>query len=119
MDTKSTTYTIDAAGRTLGRVASEAAKALMGKMRADYTPHLKSDVRVMVSNASKLQISERKRLSQTYRSYSGYPGGQKVQTLASLAGRKGYREVLKKAVERMLPKNTMRVARLKNLIVTE
>jgi len=113
------THTIDAAGRTLGRVASEAAKALMGKTRADYTPHVKSDVKVMISNASKLSISEKKRAMKTYQRYSGYPGGQKSLSLANMAARKGYREVIRHAVQRMLPNNTMRVGRLKNLIITE
>ncbi|MBI4087945.1 50S ribosomal protein L13 [Candidatus Kaiserbacteria bacterium] len=116
---KTTTYVIDASGRTLGRVASEAAKALMGKTRADYVPHVRSDVEVIVSNASKLRIDERKRTSQTYQRYSGYPGGLKEETLATLSKRKGIGEVIRRAVERMLPRNTMRVARLKNLTVTE
>ena len=113
------THTIDAAGKTLGRVASETAKALMGKMRADYTPNKSSDVKVTVSNISKLYISEKKSKGKIYTTYSGYPGGQKVESLASLNGRKGKSEALRRAVKRMLPRNTMLVARLKNLTVTE
>lgn len=113
------THAIDAAGRTLGRVASEAAKALMGKMRADYVPHVRSDIKVTITNASKLHISEHKRTNTFYQTYSGYPSGQKSLSLSSVAARKGYREVIRKAVERMLPRNTMRVGRLKNLIITE
>lgn len=116
---KISTYTIDAKGKALGRVASEAAKALMGKTRADYAPHVRSDVKVMISNASKLTIREKKRISQVYQSYSGYPSGRRVETLSSLTKRKGYAGVIRKAVERMLPRNTMRTARLKNLIITE
>ncbi len=118
MTTKDT-YTIDASGRTLGRVASEAAKMLMGKTRADYVPHIRSDVKVAISNASKLRINEQKRTHKMYQRYSGYPGGQKNLSLTSVATRKGYREVLRHAIERMLPKNTMRVGRLKNLTITE
>jgi large subunit ribosomal protein L13 len=113
------TYTIDAAGKTLGRVASEAAKALMGKKQASYTPHIRSDVRVEVQNASKLRILEKKRAQKTYTTYSGYPGGFKKETLANLSARKGHGEALRRAVRRMLPRNTMLTARLKNLIVTE
>ncbi len=113
------TYTIDAAGKTLGRVASEAAKALMGKMRADYTPHKDSAVKVTVTNAGKLYLREKKRAQKTYQTYSGYPGGQKVETLASLSARKGKGAAIRLAVTRMLPRNTMRVARLKNLSITE
>lgn len=119
METKQKTFTIDAAGRTLGRVASEAAKMLMGKTSADYTPHIRSDVRVTVVNAGKIYSRERKRKSTVYTTYSGYPGGQKKETLAHMIDRKGYGEAVRRAVERMLPNNTMRVARMKNLIVTE
>lgn len=114
-----TEYKIDASGRTIGRVASEAAKALMGKTRADYTPHILSDVKVVIENAGKLRISERKRGSQTYQRYSGYPGGQKVETLGMLMARKGTGAALRLAISRMLPRNRMKTARLKNLTVTE
>jgi large subunit ribosomal protein L13 len=113
------THTIDAAGKTLGRVASEAAKALMGKKSASYTPHIRSDVRVEVQNASKLRILEKKRAQKIYNHYTQYPGGFKQETLANLTARKGYSEAVRRAVRRMLPRNTMLTARLKNLIVTE
>ncbi|OGG53232.1 50S ribosomal protein L13 [Candidatus Kaiserbacteria bacterium RIFCSPHIGHO2_01_FULL_53_29] len=117
-DTSKETYSIDAAGRTLGRVASEAAKALMGKTRPDYTPNKNSDVKVTVQNAAKLYIRERKRVQKIYTTYSGYPGGQKRESLASLNARKPG-EALRRAVARMLPRNTMHTARMKNLAVTE
>ncbi|MBV9159234.1 MAG: 50S ribosomal protein L13 [Candidatus Kaiserbacteria bacterium] len=114
MDKKN--HTIDAAGKTLGRVASEAAKALMGKMRADYTPNKQSGVKVTVTNASKLYTREKKRKQKVYTTYSGFPGGQKRETLAMLEARKPG-EAIRRAVERMLPRNTMRNQRLKNLTV--
>lgn len=114
-----TEYTIDAAGRTLGRVASEAAKALMGKMSASYTPNIRSDVKVSITNASKLYMREKKRIQKTYVRYSGYPGGLKKETYANLKVRRGAGEPLRRAIERMLPRNTMRVARMKNLIINE
>ncbi|MEK7509308.1 MAG: 50S ribosomal protein L13 [Patescibacteria group bacterium] len=117
--TKETTYTIDAAGKTIGRVASEVARALMGKTSPDYTPHIPSQVKVSVTNAKKMRISEKKRLSKVYTHYSGHPGGLKKETLASLIGRRGASAAVRKAVERMLPRNTMKTARLKRLIVTE
>ncbi|MEN9413300.1 MAG: hypothetical protein RLZZ342_387 [Candidatus Parcubacteria bacterium] len=118
MDATKTT-TIDAAGKSLGRVASAAAKALMGKTRADYTPHLSSDTVVHISNASKLKIRDSKLASQQYQNYSGYPGGQRIETLRSLSTRKGYGAAIRLAVQRMLPNNTMRVGRLKRLHITE
>lgn len=116
---KEKNYTIDAAGKSLGRVASAAAKALMGKTRADYTPHIESGVKVTITNASKLFIREKKRASKVYQNYSGYPGGLREETLANLSARKGYSEAVRLAVKRMLPRNTMLTTRLKNLTVTE
>ena len=118
METKKDIYTIDATGKSLGRVASEAAKALMGKMRADYTPNKNSGVKVSVANVAKLYTREKKRVQKIYTSYSGYPGGMKRESLASLNARKPG-EALKRAVKRMLPRNTMLVARLKNLTISE
>ncbi|MEK7133914.1 MAG: 50S ribosomal protein L13 [Patescibacteria group bacterium] len=118
MKTQST-YQIDAAGKTLGRVASEAAKALMGKMRADYTPNIDSNVKVSIENAGKLYIREHKRTQKIYTTYSGHPGGLKRESLASLSARKGRGEAIRRAVARMLPRNTMHTPRLKNLIITE
>jgi|SRR3989344_71381 len=112
-------YKIDAAGRSLGRVASEAAKALMGKADADYTPHIRSNVKVTIANASKIRSTEKKRLQKIYTTYSGYPGGLKKESLGNLVGRKGSGEALRRAIKGMLPRNTMLVARLKNLSITE
>jgi large subunit ribosomal protein L13 len=114
------TYTIDAGGQTLGRVASAAAKALMGKTRADYVPHVNSNVKVTIVNASKLYSREKKRSQKTYTTYSGFPGGIKRETWAALSARKGGNgEAIRRAVSRMLPRNTMKTSRMKNLIVTE
>ncbi len=111
------TYTIDAAGKTIGRVESEAAKALMGKTSASYTPNIRSDVKVVVSNASKLFIQERKSKQKVYTHYTGHPGGLKKETLSALRSRKGEGEAVRKAVSRMIPRNTMHTARMKNLTV--
>jgi large subunit ribosomal protein L13 len=112
-------YTIDAAGKSLGRIAAEAAKALMGKKGADYTPHVRSDVKVTIVNAGKILMREKKRVRKTYTSYSGYPGGFKKESLSHLASRKGMGEPLRRAIKRMLPRNTFLVPRLKNLHISE
>jgi large subunit ribosomal protein L13 len=112
-------YTIDAAGKTIGRVATEAAKALMGKSHADYTPHIPSVVKVTIANAGKIRVTEKKRLQKNYTQYSGHPGGLKTESLGSLIGRRGKSAALRKAVERMLPRNTMKTARLKRLTISE
>ncbi|MBL8158650.1 50S ribosomal protein L13 [bacterium] len=113
------TYEIDAAGKTIGRVASEAAKALMGKTSADYTPHIASIVKVTVSNAKKVRTTEKKRLQKKYTKYSGHPGGLKIESLGSLIGRQGNGAAIRKAVQRMLPRNTMLTGRLKRLTITD
>ncbi|OGG73406.1 50S ribosomal protein L13 [Candidatus Kaiserbacteria bacterium RIFCSPLOWO2_01_FULL_53_17] len=119
MEQKQKQYTIDASGKTIGRVASEAAKALIGKTFPDYTPHIPSVVKVTVTNAKRIRMTEKKRLEKTYTHYSGHPGGLKKETLSSLIGRRGAGAAVRKAVERMLPRNTMRTARLKRLVVSE
>ncbi len=119
MTTTEKTHAIDAAGRTLGRVASEAAKALMGKMRADYTPNKSSGVKVTITNAGKMYIRERKRTQKVYTAYSGFPGGLRRESLASLSARKGHGEAIRRAVARMLPRNTMHTARMKSLSIVE
>ena len=112
-------HTIDAAGKTLGRVASEAAKALMGKMSAAYTPHIRSDVKVKIMNAKKLYMRDKKGAQKMYKRYSGYPSGQKLESFRALSARRGAGEPLRRAIERMLPRNTFRTSRMKNLEITE
>lgn len=112
-------HTIDAAGKSLGRVASEAAKTLMGKTSPDYTPNKRSIVRVKIVNAKRISMRERKKVQKTYTRYTGYPGGKRTETFQMLKERRGSAAPLRKAIERMLPRNTMRVARMKSLEITE
>lgn len=114
-----TEITIDAKGKTLGRVASEAAKALMGKTSPDYTPHKRSDVHVKITNAGKLSMRIAKRSQKKYSTYSGYPGGLRQESYTNLSKRRGAGEPLRRAVARMLPRNTFKTARMKNLEIIE
>lgn len=111
-------YTIDATGKRLGRVATEAASVLLGKDQTDFAKHVVAPVKVLITNASKLDISE-KRAQEEFQTYSGYPGGQRTETLGHLAKRRGYGEVLNRVIGGMLPKNKLHKLRMKNLIVTE
>jgi large subunit ribosomal protein L13 len=113
------THTIDAAGKRLGRVATEAATLLMGKHRPDVTRHIPHPISVTIVNASKLLIDERKRGQKTYERYSGYPGGLHSLTLSQVVDRKGYGEIVRAAVYGMLPSNRLRAVRMKKLHVTE
>ena len=119
MTTETTnTHTIDATGKRLGTVATEAASVLMGKNRADFAKNTVADVRVEITNASKLDIPEGKK-SEIYQSYSGYPGGRKTETLSHLATRRGIAEVVRRTVGGMLPNNKLKKPLLKNLTISE
>ncbi|MDZ7726346.1 MAG: 50S ribosomal protein L13 [Candidatus Campbellbacteria bacterium] len=112
-------YTIDAQGKKLGRVASEAAKLLMGKNTVTYKPNLAPGVTVTISNASKLSISEGKRSDKIYRRYTGYPGGLREESLGEVVDKKSNAEIIKKAVYGMLPDNKLRKEMLANLVIEE
>jgi large subunit ribosomal protein L13 len=112
------TYTIDATGKRLGRVATEAASVLIGKDSTSFAKNVVQDVIVTVSNVSKLDITE-KRGGMEFQTYSGHPGGRKVETLAHLAERRGYSEVVRRVIGGMIPKNKLHTPRMKNLVVTE
>ncbi len=112
-------HSIDAAGKTIGRVATEAAKALMGKTLPSYTPHIPSHVHVTVSNAQKIRVTEKKRLQKRYTDYSGHPGGLRVRSLSQMIATGGNKAAVRRAVERMLPRNTLKNGRLKRLTITD
>lgn len=111
-------HTIDAAGKRMGRVATEAATVLMGKDQANFAKHIMSDVIVTIENAGKLDIPE-KRQGEIYQSFSGYPGGRKTETLGHLSGRLGIGEAMHRTVGGMLPANKHKKRLLKQLIITE
>jgi len=112
------TYTIDAADKRMGKVATEAATILMGKNRADYAKHEMSDVVVTITNAGKLDIPEKKK-AEIYQSFSGWPGGRKTETLEHLRVRRGIAEVMHRTIGGMLPQNKHKKRLLKQLIITE
>ena len=112
------TYTIDAAGKRLGQVATEAAAVLNGKNRTDFARHTVAPVTVSIVNSSKLDLSEKKR-QEIYQTYSGYPGGRRTETLEHLGKRRGYSEVVKRTIAGMLPDNKLKKQLLKNLTVSE
>lgn len=113
------TYTVDASGRTLGRVASEIAQLLMGKNNPTFVRHIAPTVTVTVQHASQLTMTQKKRGEKEYSQFSGYPGGLRKETLESVIEKKGYGEVIRRAVYGMLPNNKLRPIMLKNLIIEE
>lgn len=111
-------YTIDAAGKRLGNVATEAATYLLGKDQPDFAKHVVAPVTVTITNVSQLDISEKK-AAEIYQTYSGYPGGRREETFEHLATRRGYAEPVRRTIQGMLPKNKLRPEMMKNLIITD
>lgn len=111
-------FTIDATGRTLGRVASEAASALLGKKSVHFVKNFVVPTSVHITNASKLRISEKREAGTTYIRYTGYPGGLRSQTMTELKAKKGIEEVVRKTVDGMIPRNKLRKERMKRLSVS-
>ncbi len=112
-------YTIDVTGKKLGRIATQIAAILIGKMSPDFQKNQVADVKVTVLNAAKMDITEKKARTKVYTNYSGFPGGLKKRTLEEVATKKGYSEVLEKAVTGMIHNNTLKVRMLKNLTIKE
>lgn len=111
--------TIDAQNKKLGRLATEIAVLLMGKDKTDFARNTIPQREVKVTNASQMDIDERKLTTKEYRHYSGYPGGLKSERMDSLVTRKGYGEALRIAVKGMLPKNKLQARMMKNLTIEE
>ena len=114
-----TTYTTDAEGKTLGRVASAVAKALMGKNTPDYVANQVADVRVNLINASKTLMSERRMKETLHERYSGFPGGLKTATNEEIITKKGWGALYELAVYGMLPSNKIRPLMMKRLTITD
>jgi len=112
-------HTIDATGKTLGRVASATAKILMGKTTADYVANKVADVSVVIENASKTKMTEKRRLETLHEHHTGYPGGLRFQTNDKIIKSKGWAELYKLAVQGMLPANKLRPLMMKRLTIKE
>lgn len=109
--------TIDATGKTLGRLASLAAVSLMGKDRPSFERNVYSGRDVKIINASKIKITNKKLEEIYHHRYSGYPGGLKTMSGSYTVEKKGYGELVRLAIYRMLPGNKLRREMLKHLII--
>jgi len=107
-------HTIDASGKVLGRLAVEVAVLLRGRERAQYLPHLTPQNIVTVFNTDQMKVTGKKMKQKIYYRHSGYPGGLAAERLDNLFERDS-REVLRRAVYGMLPKNRTRDKIIKNL----
>lgn len=107
-------YIIDAAGRPLGRVATEAARLLRGKHKPEYTPHIDTGDHVIVLNAGQVALTGRKAEQKYYYRHSGYPGGLKKIDYATMLDHKPEKAVYL-AIRGMLPHNRLGRTMLKKL----
>jgi large subunit ribosomal protein L13 len=99
-------YVIDAKGKVLGQVAVEAARLLRGKHKPTFTTHVDTGDFVVVINADQVVLSGTKETSKIYSRFSGYVGGQKVETPAKIRGRKPVL-LVEYAVWGMIPKTRL------------
>jgi len=109
-------FVVDAADKTLGRLASEIAHRLRGKHKAEYTPHVDTGDYIVVVNAEKVRVSGAKATDKMYHHHTGYPGGLKSISFEKLID-KAPERVIQGAVKGMLPRNPLGRAMFKKLKV--
>lgn len=105
---------VDAAGITLGRLATIVASRLMGKHKPGYTSHIDVGDHIIVINAGQVKLTGNKIAQKKYYRHSGYPGGIKEVSLEELM-QTAPQKVIEHAVKGMLPKNKLQDPRLKRL----
>lgn len=99
-------FVLDAAGKTLGRLASEVASVLRGKHKPTYTPHVDCGDHVIIINAAQIELTGKKLTDKIYYRHSQFPGGLKSRT--ALEMRTNYSEkMLELAIRGMLPKGSL------------
>ena len=99
-------FVIDASGKTLGRLATEAASVLTGKRNPKYTPFIDMGDHVIVINAAKVSLTGLKGEKKVYRRYTGFPGGLREESFVRLLARRP-EKILEEAIKGMLPKSKM------------
>ena len=106
-DIKKKWYLIDANGLVLGRLASKISMILRGKHKTIYSPHLDCGDNVIVVNAKKVKLTGSKDKKKIYYKHTGYPGGIKEKTFTEILNGKNPNFVIRKAVERMVPRGPL------------
>lgn len=111
---------VDATDQVLGRMCTKVAKLLRGKYKPEFTPHVDCGDNVIIINADKIQLTGKKMTDRVYLSYTGYPGGQRETTPASiLAKPNGAERLIRRVVKGMLPKNKLSDRLITNLYIYE
>ncbi len=109
-------YVVDATGQRLGTLAVRIARALSGKGKPTWTPHIDDGDHVVVLNADKVELGGNKWSQKVYYRHSGFPGGLRTQTAREVLDRHPER-LIEMAVRGMLPTNKMRDVQLRRLKV--
>ena len=99
-------YVVDAEGKTLGRMATEIARRLRGKHKAEYTPHVDTGDYIIVINAEKVNVTGNKRKDKMYYRHTGYPGGLRETSFEKMVETQPTRTI-ELAVKGMLPKGPL------------
>lgn len=99
-------WVVDAAGKPLGRLATEVATLLRGKHKPMFAPHIDTGDFVIVINAAEVEVTSKKSQQKIYYRYTGYPGGLREESFESLRERRP-EAVIERAVQGMLPKNKL------------
>ena len=107
-------FVVDATDQTLGRLATQVARVLLGKHKPTYTQHLDTGDHVIVLNAAKIAVSSDKSDTKLYIRHSGHPQGYKEEALGKLIVRRP-EEVVRRAVKGMLPHNRLGAQQLRKL----
>lgn len=115
-DIRRSWYIVDAADKTLGRLATEIAHRLRGKHKPEYTPHMDAGDYIVVINAEKVRVTGNKAQDKIYYHHTGYPGGIKDINFEKLIASKP-EMVLEKAVKGMLPRGPLGRAMFRKLKV--
>jgi large subunit ribosomal protein L13 len=115
-DIKREWHIMDAEGEVLGKIATRAARILMGKHKTLYAPNADGGDFVVIINAGKIKITGKKGEQKMYHSHSQYPGGLKTASLDKVMETAPER-VLEHAIKGMLPKNKLNAKMMKRLRV--
>lgn len=109
-------HIIDANGKVLGRVATQAARLLQGKHKATWSPFLDQGDHVIIVNAATVRLTGNKEEQKLYRYHSGYEGGLREER-AKVVRQKDPARIVEEAVRGMLPKTKLGNAMYRKLKV--
>lgn len=109
-------FVVDATDKTLGRLATEVARRLRGKHKAEYTPHVDTGDYIVIVNAEKVVVTGNKTTDKMYYSHTGFPGGIKEISFDKLQAKKP-EMIIESAVKGMLPRGPLGRAMFRKLKV--